>query len=397
MKPTPQAFRSAARRGLPLVVAAAAALVAWRTFAEHGPSAPAPAASAPAAGAFRPTKDQWNALKIASVQSLPFRSTLSADGSIAFNEDALTPVFSPYSGRVLKLAAKLGDVVRKGAPLMTVEATEFVQGQSDVATAKSNLDIARATEQRQHALLDAGAAALKDWKQAQADLSNAQAAYAAARGRLRILGKSDADIDTLEKGHAAGMQAAVVTAPISGTVTQRQVGLGQYIASATAGGQTPQFTIGDLSTVWLVANVREGDAPSLRVGQPVDVTVLALPGRSFAAKIAWVGASVDPVTHRLPVRAEVQNREGLLKPMMFASFSVATSEAVTRPAVPRNAVVYEGDKTRVFVADGDSIAVREVRVGRREGDMLEVLYGLKAGERIVTAGTLFVDRAASGD
>jgi cobalt-zinc-cadmium efflux system membrane fusion protein len=388
-------LRSSARWTLPLLVLVAS-LPAWRALAERSQPEPPQAAAKPAAGTFRPSREQWAALKIAEVPALPFRSTLNADGNIAFNEDALTPVFSPYSGRVIRLAAKLGDVVKKGAPLMTVEASEFVQGQSEVATAKTNLDIARATEKRQHDLLDAGAAALKDWKQAQADLASARAAHAAARGRLRILGKSEAEIDALENGSAANAQATV-TAPISGTVTQRQVGLGQYITSAATGASTPQFTIGDLSTVWLIANVREGDAPALKVGQAVDVTVLALPGKTFAAKIAWIGASVDPVTHRLPVRAEVQNREGLLKPMMFASFSVATSETATRPAVPQNAVVYEGEKTRVFVADNDSVAIRNVRVGRRQGDMVEIVDGLQAGERIVTAGTLFVDRAAGSE
>jgi cobalt-zinc-cadmium efflux system membrane fusion protein len=389
------------RHMLPVATAIAAAAIAWWAVPDHPlqavPQVAPDATPKPATGAFRPTKDQWAALKVAEVQALPFRSMLRADGNIAFNDDALTPVFSPYSGRVLRLHAKLGDVVKKGMPLMTVEAAEFVQGQSDVATAKANVELARATERRQHDLFDAGAAALKDWRQAQAELASAQAAHAAARGRLRILGKSDAEIDGLERG-VTPSTAAVVTAPISGTVTQRQVGLGQYIASAATGAANPQFTIGDMTTVWLVANVREGDAPALRVGQPIEVRVLALPGRTFSAKIAWIGAAVDPVTHRLPVRAEVQNREGLLKPMMFASFSVATSETVQAPAVPHTAVVYEGEKTRVFVVSADGgIAVRNVEVGRHEGDMIEIVGGLRPGEKIVTAGTLFVDRAASGD
>jgi cobalt-zinc-cadmium efflux system membrane fusion protein len=189
----------------------------------------------------------------------------------------------------------------------------------------------------------------------------------------------------------------MVTAPIGGTVIQRQVGLGQYVTSAASGGSAPAFTIADLATVWLVANVRESDAPSLRIGQPAEVTVLALPGRKFAARISWIGASIDPGTHRLLVRAEVQNREGLLKPMMFASFSIATSEPAAAPAVPQSAIVYEGEKARVFVVDGENVAARKVRIGRRSDDMIEIVDGLKAGEKVVTAGTLFVDRAAASD
>lgn len=385
------------RRGVPVLLFLIAA--AWggrelvRQFSAKEIGEPPKAT----AGVFRPTKEQWAGLKVAEVKALVFRSTLTTDGNIAFNDDALTPVFSPYSGRVSRLIAKLGDVVAKGAPLMAVEGAEFVQGQSDVASARAVLDTARATERRQHDLYDAGAAALKDWRQAQSDLVAAEAAWNAARGRLRILGKSDAEIDALEK-KPGGATETLVAAPIAGTVTQRQVGVGQYIQSATGGASTPVYTIGDLTTVWLVANVREGDAPRLRVGQPAEVTVLALPGKTFKAKIAGVGSAVDPATHRLPVRAVVQNPDGELKPQMFASFSIATSEAVEAPAVPQGALVYEGDVSRVFVVGDDgSIAGRAVRVGRSRAGMVEIVSGLRAGEKVIAAGTLFIDRAVGGE
>lgn len=346
---------------------------------------------------FRPSKEQWAGLKVVEAKMLTFRSTLTTDGNIAFNDDKVTPVFSPYTGRVSHLIAKLGDVVTKGAPLAAVEASEFVQGQSDVAAAQALLDTARVTEKRQHDLYDAGAGALKDWRQAQSDLVAAEAAMTAARGRLRILGKSDAEIDALAKAPAA-MTTILVTAPIAGTITQRQVGVGQYLNSAASGASTPIFTIADMSTVWLVANVRESDAPALHVGQPAEVTVLALPGKVFKAKITWVGSAVDPGTHRLPVRAEVQNPGGELKPQMFATFSIATSAPVQAPAVPQSALVYEGETTRVFVVGVDgSIAGRVVRVGRSSGGMVEAVSGLHAGEKIVASGTLFIDRAVEGD
>ncbi len=349
------------------------------------------------AGVFRPSREQWASLKVTTVKRLPFRSTLSTDGNIAYNEDATSQVFSPYTGRVCRLIARLGDVVEKGAPLMAVEAAELVQGQSDVATARATLDAARATEQRQHDLYTAGAAALKDWRQAQTDLATAEATTGAARGRLHILGKSDAEIDALEKS-STGTSVALVSAPIRGTVTQRQVSLGQFIQSAASGASTPLFGIGDLSTVWLMANVREGDAPALHVGQDAQVTVLALPGKIFKARIAWVGPGVDPATHRLPVRAVVQNPDGELKPQMFATFSIATSAAIEAPAVPQSALVFEGASTRAFVVAADgSIAAREVKIGRSHDGMAEVLSGLAVGEPVVSAGTLFIDRAVGSD
>ncbi len=408
--------RHLTRRTQIIVVAVAAlmvgiGLVAIPALVRHGEIASEQAGSTVAEkvpGTFRPTSAQWASLRIAPVATLTFRSEEVTDGKIAIDDDHTTPVFSPYSGRVSKLIAKLGDVVEKGAPLIAVEASEFVQGQNDLVTAvaalnkaRSQLTLAQITEKRQHELYLADAGALKDWEQAKADLAavqsdlrSAEIALAATRNRLRIYGKSDKEISALENAQKMD-PVAYVTAPISGTVTQRQVGLGQYIQSGAA---NPVYSIGDLSVVWLIANVREIDAPLMRVGQPVEVRVLAYPGRVFKAKIAWVAPSVDPGTHRLPVRAEVENSDRALKPEMFASFSITTGDASPAPAVPQDAIVYEGDTARVWVAQEDgSIASRSIRPGRINDGMVEILSGLAPGEKIVTSGTLFIDRAAQSD
>jgi cobalt-zinc-cadmium efflux system membrane fusion protein len=369
------------------------ALVAWRLFTYSG-NAKTPAAPPSSDGLFHPTKEQWAGLKVAEAAVVTFRDQVITDGALAFNDDALTPVFSPYSGRVKRVIAKLGDVVKKGAPLFAVDAVEFVQGQSDLAAAKATLDTSRAAEKRQQELFEAGGAALKDWRQAQADLASAQSAYAAARGRLAILGKDTTALDAMEKG-ATGNTEALVTAPIFGTVTQRQVGVGQTIASASTGGSNPLFTLADLSSLWVLANVRESDAPALRVGQTAEVTLVALPERTFDGKVAWIGAGVDPITHRLPVRIELANHDGLLKSSMFARVRVTTGHAAQAPAVPEAAIVSEGEHSRLFVVTDSGIVVRDIQVGRRQQELVEIVAGLKAGEKVVTAGSLFVDRAAA--
>ena len=181
-------------------------------------------------------------------------------------------------------------------------------------------------------------------------------------------------------------------------ITQRQVGIGQYVASLANGATNPVYTISDLSTVWLVANVPEVDVPSLRIGLPVEVRVLALPGRVLKAKISWVAPSIDQNTHRLLVRADVENLNGALKPGMFANFSIIAGEASMAPAVPQEAIVYEGDRARVWVAgDGDTLGLRDIRAGRTRDGMVEVLAGLAAGEKVVTSGTVFLHRAAKSD
>jgi len=369
------------------------------------------AASQGPPGTFRPTKEQWAGIVVKPIEQMRFRTEDVTDGNIAIDDELTTPVFSPYSGHVTKLIAKLGDAVRRGDPLMAVEASEFVQGQNDLiaavaalSTARSQLALAQNNEQRLHDLYLAKGGALKDWQQSQADLITAQGglrtaeiALAAVRNRLRILGKSDREINALENMPSGQrMDAeALVLAPINGTVIQRQVGLGQYIQS---GASNPVYSIADLSTLWLIANVREADAPLVRVGQPVEVRVLAYPGRVFKAKISYVAPSVDPSIHRLPVRADVENPDNALKPQMFASFSIITGEEVEAPGLPESAIIYEGSTARVWVVQAEGlIGARQIRTGRISNGMVEVVDGVKPGEKVVTSGALFIDRAASGD
>ena len=399
---------------LVLVIAIAAAVTAliWQPLADQ-PENARPTKSTEPPGTFRPTQLQWRGLKLAPVAMMAFRPEQVTEGNIAVDDNLTTPVFSHYSGRVIKVIAMLGDVVEPGAPLFVINATEFVQAQNDLITALANLQSARSqlkmaqtTEKRTHELYLAQGGSLKDWQQAQTDLITAQntvrsdeIAVHAVRNRLRILGKTDQEIASLEAQPTQKLDpVAIVTAPVRGTITQRQIGVGQYINSEAAGATNPVYTISDLSTVYLIANVREVDAPLMKVGLPLEVHVLAYPGRVFKGKVFYVAPSIDPNTHRLSVRADVENPDGALKPGMFANFSIITGEAATAPAVPQEAIVYEGERARVWVAgEGDTLALREIRTGRTSDGIVEVLDGLSAGEKVVTSGAVFIDRAARAD
>ena len=391
--------------------AAATALI-WGLRADQ-PENPRPPTSASPPGTFQPTQQQWRSLKLEAVTVRAFRPEQVTEGTIAVDDDLTTPVFSHYSGRVTKVIAMLGDLVEPGAPLFVIHASEFVQAQNDLITALANLQSSRSqlkmaetTEKRTHELYLAQGRALKEWQQAQTDLITAgntvrsnEIALHAVRSRLRILGKTDQEISSLEAEPTQKLNpVAVVTAPVRGTITQRQIGVGQYINSEATGATNPVYTISDLSTVYLIANVREVDAPLMRVGLPLEVHVLAYPGRTFKGKVSYVSPSIDPNTHRLPVRADVENPDGALKPGMFANFSIITGEALTAPAVPQEAIVYEGERARVWVGgEGATLALREIRTGRTSGGMVEVLAGLSPGEKVVTSGTVFIDRAARAD
>lgn len=360
-----------------------------RAFGSHEGTKGAPP---PPPGTFRPTPQQLKTLTIVPVGQHAFVSEELTEGKIAVDADRSTPVFSPYSGRVTRVIAGLGDVVKAGAPLAGIDASEFVQAQNDLSTVAAQVKLARINETRKHALFDAKGGSLQDWQQAQADLTTAEVALSAVRQRLRILGIAPADIDALE--HARTIDSvATLRAPVSGVVVDRQLGPGQYVQSGSA---TPQFTIADTSTVWLVADVRETDAGLVKVGQPVEVRVLAYPKRTFAAHITYVSPVIDAATHRLPVRAEITNRDGALKPEMFANFRILTSQASESPAVPEEAVVYEGDAAHVWRALEDgSLAYRAVRTGRRDDGLVEVTEGLVPGDQVVTKGSLFIDQAAA--
>jgi len=356
---------------------------------------------------FTPSPSEWATLTIEPVNEKAFRAEHVTEGKVAVDEDRSTPVFSPYAGRITKLLAKPGDNVKQGQPLFVIEAADTVQGQNDFITAvtslnkaKSALDLATIQDKRAKDLFEGKAIPLKDFQQAEAtyvqaqnDMRSAQTALEAANNKLRILGFTDAAIANFQNKGAIDREITI-NSPITGTVVQRKVGPGQYVNS---GASDPVFVIGDLSTVWLTAFVRESDAALVAVGEEISVNVLALPGRPFTAKIDYVSAAIDPNSRRLLVRATIDNKDGMLKPEMFANVTVYSGGDHPAVAVPRQALIYEGDQVRVWVARPDkSIELRKIKPGLVNGDLVAVDGNLAAGEQIVTRGSLFIDRAASG-
>ena len=349
---------------------------------------------ATAAGQVKLSSEQLATLGIVTVKATAFHDSIIADGQIAVNGDTTTQVFSPYSGRVVRVLAGVGDKVSSGAPLVSLDASENLDAQTNLITALSQARLARLTETRRHAAYESHGGSQQDWQQAQADLTAAEAALSAARGRLRVLGSSDAQIQALESAGAVS-PTATITSPITGLVTDREIGPGQVV---DAGGSTAIFTVADLSTVWLLCSVRDADAAAIAPGQSIVLRVQALPGQDYHVTVQSVGAEVDPATHRVIVRATVPNTDGHLKPSMIATSEIITSADSPAPAVPEVAIVREGDRAHVWVLRPDSVLQeRAIQTGRASGELTEVRQGLAAGERIVTNGSLFIDSAAQSD
>jgi cobalt-zinc-cadmium efflux system membrane fusion protein len=401
----PNRRRLAVLAAMALVIAAGAIGVP-RMLASHGKVTETSSQAKAKLPRYVPSASELATLSIQPVTERIFRAEHVTEGKIAVNEDSSTPIFSPYAGRVVKLLVKPSDVVERGQPLFVVEATDTVQGLNDFVTAlstlntaRSKLNLAQIVEKRASDLYGGKAVPLKDWQQAQADLTTAQndmrsaeTGLEAAHNRLRILGRSEEQITKFQETRQISAETPIYS-PIGGTVVQRKIGPGQFISS---GAIDPVFVIGDLSTVWLTAFVRESEAADVAVGQDIAFAVLALPGREFKARLDYVAAAIDPSMRRLLVRATIDNKDGLLKPEMFANVTIYAGSNRPSVGVPKQALIYEGERVRVWVAhDDNSIELREIKIGLINGDLVEVKSNLNAGEKIVTRGSLFIDRAAS--
>jgi cobalt-zinc-cadmium efflux system membrane fusion protein len=387
------------RIGAALLIAVAGMLGCAIAAAEvAAPKAP----KAPKNGDVRVTADQMHQLAIAQVELYPFRVQKFAIGQIAFNEDTSTAVLTPFSGRVVRLIAKVGDKVKRGEPLFEIDSPEVVQPQNDFIAsatalnkARSQHDLALIVEKRLKDLYEGKAAALKEWQQAEGqlvaaknDMRSAGMALEAARARLRIVGFTEDEIAMLQtKGTIR--RATPIAAPIDGTVIARKVGPGQFVRNDTGDAL---YVIADLSTMWLKAQVPENDIPLVRVEQEVEVKVSALPGRVFKARIANVSAATDLATRRTVVRSEIPNPDGALKSEMFASFKIATGADELAPAVPSMAVIREGDVAVVWVEEEPALFRRRpVKIGMEQEGRVQIREGLKPGELIVARGAIFVD------
>ena len=350
----------------------------------------------------RVVADQMHQLQIVKVGTYAFRAQTSAIGQIGYNEDASTIVLTPFSGRVTRLIARLGDQVKRGDPLLEIDSPEqfvlqndFIAAQAAKRKASSQHNLAQILEQRVRGLHEGKAAPFKDLQQAEAQLAGAEndvrsadTAFEAARVRLRILGRTDEEILKLEQ---TGMLSRVttITAPISGTIVSRKVGPGQYVKADSG---EALYTIADLSTMWLKAQIFEQDIAQVRIGQEIEARVSAVPGRIFKARIDAINSASDLTTRRIVVRSEIENADGLLKAEMFAMFKIGIDDASSTPAVPTEAVIREGDIATVWVETEPMLFKRRVvEIGIQQDGLTQILGGLDAGELVVARGAIFVD------
>jgi cobalt-zinc-cadmium efflux system membrane fusion protein len=356
-----------------------------------GDPAAAPGTNSQSSGApsIELTATQLASFKIGPVGARVFPLQDQALGSIDFNEDMETQVFTNYQGRIVSLFAKVGDDVQKGQNLFTIDSPDLVQAESTLISAAGVLRLTTRALDRAKDLYSVKGLAQKDYDQAVSDQQGAEANDKAAVDAVRIFGKTSADIEKIVATKTID-SILVVSSPMTGRVTVRNAAPGLFVQP----GNTPApFTVADISTMWMLGYVPEVDSSAMKVGQDVKVSVMAHPNHVFEGKITTVAATVDPTVHTLLVRSEVLDPAHELLPGMFANFVISTGAPVTAPAVPVDGVVREGDGTMTVwvTTDRHTFTQRQVKIGLQHDGYDQILGGLKQGELVVTDNAVFLD------
>jgi cobalt-zinc-cadmium efflux system membrane fusion protein len=352
------------------------------------------------------TGDQLRELALEPVSERAIDVERETTGRVAFNEDRMTPVFTPYAGRVVELLANKGALVESGQPLLILESPDLVAAQNDLASARSDenkakiaLDTAQKTADRAHNLFAQEAVAAKDVQQADAELARAKdekrramAAVAGFENRLALFGKNAQEIAQLD-GRVD--RRVTLRAPIGGTIVDRKVGAGQYIKPDMP---EPLFLISDLSTLWVMVDVYESYLSGIRLGQPVEISVSSYPGRTFPARISFINPTVDPVTRTVHVRCSVSNPGNLLKPDMFAMIKIGGAASQKVPCVPTSALIARGSEMLIFVEESPGrFRRRAVKAGHDLRGYTVLEQGALPGERVVTHGVLLLNTMVQSD
>jgi cobalt-zinc-cadmium efflux system membrane fusion protein len=351
--------------------------------------------SAPNSGVIELSDAQLGMINVGDVSERAFPIQTEAVGSIDFNEDMAAQVFPPYQGRIVKLFAMMGDNVKRGQPLLTIESPDLIQAESALIAAAGVLDLTTHALERAKQLYEVSGIAEKDLQQSISDQQTAEGALKAARDAVAVFGKSQLEIERVVKTRTIDPYL-VVPSPITGRITARTAAPGDFVQP---GNPPAPYSVADISRIWMNASVTESDMPLVRKGQEIHVAVMAFPGRVFDGEIFMVGATVDPQLHRGLVRAEIDDPKHELLPGMFASFVIVTGAPVHAMAVPVDGVVREGDGTMTvwLAADAHHFTKRTVKVGLQDAGYDQILEGLASGARIVTKGAVFLDILASGE
>ncbi len=321
--------------------------------------------------------EQLKYIKIDTVRRIPAMDEFTAVGEVSFDENNVVRVYPIVSGSVSKVNVSLGDYVKKGQILATILSTDISTYQRDYNIAKANFEVAEANLTRSTELYKSGMLSAKEYADAQKEYSNDQSEFNEKKQILELYGGSEKELDAMFR----------VVAPRSGYIVERNINEGTQIRTDNA---TNIFTISDLETIWVWANVHESDMGKVHEGDFVRVKTIAYPDKEFKGTIKKIGTMLDPESRVIRVRTELVNKDGLLKPEMFANVVITPKNTVEVLAVPQSAIVLENNNYYVMKETGDKVFEKvRVRIGKNYDRSTEIVDGLKDGDHIISEGSLF--------
>jgi len=328
---------------------------------------------------------QLNSIKIEPVGSYLFPVEKEAVGNIDFDEDLSVQVFPAYQGTILKTFAELGARVQKDQPLYTIKSPDLIQAESNLIGAAATFELTNKELARVQGL---GGIAEREKEQATSDQQTAEGALKAARDAVLVFGKTNAEIDQMIALRKID-PALVVRSPIPGKVTYKVAQPGFFVQP---GNPPAPYSVADVAIKWMLANVSESELSMFHLGQPVQVKVMAYPGRVFQGKVSKIYETVDPNTHRVTIRSEIVDPNDELHSGMLANFVIRVHGPVEAIAIPANGVVREADGTMTawVTTDRRRFAQRIIKIGLRNDDRVQVLDGLQRGELVVADGAVFL-------
>jgi len=313
-----------------------------------------------------------------AVESRPGGEGAPVLSELRVNESAYAEVGSPVPARALRVLALPGSQVRRGQVMAELQSLELGKTRGDYRDAQARVDLARQSLERKRGLAAERIAPQREVQEAEAELRRAEASLQGARGALNALGASN--------DGGSDDSRLVLRAPLTGTVIERHL-----VRGAVAQPGEALFKVGDLSVLWLMAHASERDAVRVRAGSTARVAIPALPGSSLRGRVAAVGSQVEVSSRTIPIRIELANAGGILRPGMSATVWLPIGEGGTVIAVPVAALQRLEDKWCVFVPREPGVfEIRPVGRGRDMGGEVEIVSGLKAGETVVVEGAFLL-------
>jgi cobalt-zinc-cadmium efflux system membrane fusion protein len=344
----------------------------------------------PSEAALDLSPSQINSIKIEAVENYLFPAEKEAVGNIDFDEDLAVQVFPAYQGTIIRTLVDLGARVQKDQPLYTIKSPDLIQSESNLIGAAATLDLTNKELARVQGL---GGIAEREKEQATSDQQTAEGALKAARDAVLVFGKTDAEIDqmiTLRKTDPA----LVVRSPIPGKITYKNAQPGFFVQPGNA---PAPYSVADVAIKWMLANVSESELSFFHLGQPVQVKVMAYPGRVFKGKVSKIYETVDANTHRVTIRSEIADGNDELRSGMLANFVIQIRNPVEAVAIPANGVVREADGTMTawVTSDRHRFEQRIIRIGLQNDGWVQVLDGVRRGELVVADGAVFLSNMLS--